>query len=419
MATLAVISEYHPYHNGHAFLLSEGKRLTGAEHAISVMSGHFTQQGTPMYWDKLTRAGAAAAAGIDLVFELPFLFAAGAAGDFARGAVKLLDQLGNVDYLCFGAEDPDPEAFDQLTDILLTEPPLFKNTLKDALSAGKSFPEAREDALSAVLGEGIRPLLRKPNNILALEYLLALKLLHSPIRPVPVKRTGDYHGKRDYSSATAIRRALKETISGNAGANAENKANHAITVMKDHLPPESLQQFALSPGPLTDTESSLTMFLSAVMLSAENELSEEDLPLDMTPALYRRLLALPRPFSWEDAIERLHTRDITKGRVGRVLLHMLLGVTNRDRTLIRNSNDPLYLNLLALRKESSFLLRQMGEVSRIPIITKRSRYQPERGSAAARLWEIDCKATEFYNQLLFAHLGIRREDELRSTPVVV
>ena len=418
MAILAVISEFHPFHNGHAFLLSEGKRLTGAEHTLSVMSGNFTQQGLPMYWDKLTRAGAAAAAGVDLIFELPFLFAAGAAGDFARGAITLLDQLGNVDFLCFGAEDPDPEAFDRITDILLSEPAPFRNTLKEALSSGRSFPEAREDALSEVLGDSKRPLLRKPNNILALEYLLTLKQLSSPIHPVLIQRKGSYHENagEGFLSATEIRRLLQESFSIDVREAAEGSFPEAC---KQAMPEASLRSISAFGKPLIAPESSLTTYLSAAILSAEAELPEEELPMDMTPALYRRLLSLPRPITWEEAVERLHTRDLTRGRARRALLHMLLGVTNRDRSLVREGSPSLYLNLLALRRESSSLLRQLGDISSVPVITKRSRFHPLEGSAAERLWEIDRKATDLYHQLLFTHLGIRKEDELRSTPVVV
>ncbi len=43
MAT-AIICEFNPFHNGHAYLLSEAKRLTGEPNMV-IMSGSFTQRG--------------------------------------------------------------------------------------------------------------------------------------------------------------------------------------------------------------------------------------------------------------------------------------------------------------------------------------------------------------------------------------
>ena len=114
MSVLGIISEYNPYHKGHAHLLSEAKKKTGAAYAVSVMSGCFSQQGLPMILDKYSRAEAAVRSGIDLVFELPVLFATGSARDFAEGAVLLLSRLSLVDHLAFGVENADPEAFAEI-----------------------------------------------------------------------------------------------------------------------------------------------------------------------------------------------------------------------------------------------------------------------------------------------------------------
>ena len=50
MAT-AIICEFNPFHNGHAYLLSEAKRLTG-EPNLAIMSGSFTQRGEAAVCDK-------------------------------------------------------------------------------------------------------------------------------------------------------------------------------------------------------------------------------------------------------------------------------------------------------------------------------------------------------------------------------
>lgn len=90
MSNVAVIAEFHPYHNGHHYLFEEAMSLSHADHAIALMSGNFLQRGSIALWDKYTRAEMAVADGFDLCLELPFVYATGSAGDFADGAVAIL-----------------------------------------------------------------------------------------------------------------------------------------------------------------------------------------------------------------------------------------------------------------------------------------------------------------------------------------
>ena len=45
--------------------------------------------------------------GIDLVVELPLLYAISSAENFAEGGIKILESLKVVDYIAFGAETDD------------------------------------------------------------------------------------------------------------------------------------------------------------------------------------------------------------------------------------------------------------------------------------------------------------------------
>jgi len=451
MSFLAIISEYNPYHSGHAYLLREARKRTSAEHCLSVMSGNFSQQGSPMLFPKLLRASAAAAAGIDLIFELPVLFATGSAGDFATGAVSLLNRLHCVDYLCFGVEDENPEMFRKITECLADESPEYQSVLSDTMRDGKSFPAARENALAEILGDEIRPILQKPNNILALEYLTALKKSGSSIRPVMIRRRGSYHPESSgtlktekdfpladgYLSATEIRKNIETMLSSGQISSGErtymNKEADLSGYLSRHLPegsckmilPEirSILMSAQSSGSAGafDPEQMLTPYLAAAILRAKTAATPDDptLPLDMSADLYRRLMNLPLPFTWNEAVDHLNTRDMTKGRVKRALLHFILGITDQDRTVIRGAGNALYANLLSARKESTHLLRSIQETSEIPIITKRSAFTPESPGPVSRLWALDIAAADLYHQMYCDAWGIRNKDELRSTPVIV
>ena len=69
MKITSVICEYNPFHRGHAYQLAEMKKR-GA--VVAIMSGSFTQRGTPAVLMKYDRARAAIYGGADLVLELPY-----------------------------------------------------------------------------------------------------------------------------------------------------------------------------------------------------------------------------------------------------------------------------------------------------------------------------------------------------------
>ena len=70
MKAVGIIAEYNPFHNGHKYLIEKAKEITGADYAIIVMSGNFTQRGTPAITDKYIRTEMALLNGADLVIEL-------------------------------------------------------------------------------------------------------------------------------------------------------------------------------------------------------------------------------------------------------------------------------------------------------------------------------------------------------------
>ena len=102
MKVLGIIAEYNPFHNGHKYHIEEAKKQTKSDYVIVVMSGNFTQSGNIAIYDKFTRANFATEYGVDLVIELPTIYATSSAESFAFGAVSLLNSLGIVNYICFG-----------------------------------------------------------------------------------------------------------------------------------------------------------------------------------------------------------------------------------------------------------------------------------------------------------------------------
>lgn len=209
MTITAVIAEYNPFHNGHAYQLAKARELTGADYLVVIMSGDFVQRGAPAILDQHDRAELALLGGADLILQLPCHFALGSAQHFARGAVSLLTALGCVDFLCFGSEYGDTAPFLELADVLLHEPEEYRELLSGLLRNGLSFPTARAQALSAYFSdsasfsslskEELDTFLKEPNNILGIEYVQALLLSQSRIRPVTIRREAAATTKERFS----------------------------------------------------------------------------------------------------------------------------------------------------------------------------------------------------------------------------
>jgi predicted nucleotidyltransferase len=219
MKTIGIVAEYNPFHNGHLYQLQASRGQTGADCAVVVMSGNYTQRGEPAIVDKWARAEMALHSGADLVIELPVAYAMGSAEYFAYGAVKLLDSLNAVNMICFGSEAGSIEKLSAAAAILADEPESYKSYLKDYLSKGLSFPAARQKAISSYCKntygkDDLSSLLKSPNNILGIEYLKALRRLKSNIVPMTIERVGNEYNQAELtgkmSSATSIRKTIRE-----------------------------------------------------------------------------------------------------------------------------------------------------------------------------------------------------------------
>ena len=85
------------------------------------MSGNFVQRGDTALVDKWIRTEMALKAGIDLVIELPTVYALSSAENFADGAVKILNSLGVVDFISFGSEIGEITPLSDVANILYKE----------------------------------------------------------------------------------------------------------------------------------------------------------------------------------------------------------------------------------------------------------------------------------------------------------
>lgn len=234
MNITGLIVEYNPFHNGHIYHLQKSLEKTNADASIAVMSGNFIQRGEPALFDKFSRAKAAVESGVDLVVELPSIYASQSAELFAKGSVALLNSLGCVNSICFGSEEGNINALYLIASILCLEPQEFKEKLSSYLSEGMLFPTARNKALFDYINspdfsfgdnfnnidlseERLNDILSSSNNILGIEYIKQLISLKSEIKPFTIGRIHSEYNSEEISgninSATAVRKKLYEIIS--------------------------------------------------------------------------------------------------------------------------------------------------------------------------------------------------------------
>lgn len=363
MNIVGIIAEYNPFHNGHKYHIQEAKRITGSDKAIVVMSGNYVQRGTPAIIDKYTRTKMALYEGADIVIELPFTAALSSAKDFAYGAVNILHKLGCVTHLVFGSECNNLLTLNTIADILSDETVTFKNSLSNYLKAGLSYPRARYLAVcDEMKDETIESVLNMPNNILGIEYLCAIKELNSSIIPSTVLRVDNGYTTKTladtgFSSACSIRNDILK------GTN---------SLFKHYMPDNSslfLEEYIKSNSIMTKDDYSQLLYGKLLYLSSfpnftQKLMEYQDINEDIANAIKNKL---PNFTSFTDFSASLKSKNYTKTRIDRILMHILLECTVSNCEYTRNIN---YAKLLGFTYNSSGILRDINDNSNFKVITK-------------------------------------------------
>ena len=350
-----IIAEYNPFHKGHLHHLYSAREKTGAEALLVVLSSNFVQRGLPAFLDKRSRTLSALRGGADLVLELPVPFSSHNAGVFASAGVDILAATGLVTHISFGVESEWNR--DKILHILVHEPLSFKNKLRENLSAGFSFVEARCRALDDLL-PGSGDFLKKPNNNLALSYCLRIAQKKYPIQTAPILRIGaGYHEENptEISSATAVRKLIKE-----------GQAERALSLLPDfsaEIVAQSIQE-----GTLFSDEDTLWRILkSHLLLTTPKQLAQF---AEMREGLENRLLQMAtEAASFEDFIDRCISRRYPRGRIQRHCIHFLLGLDHWSNRAFQRLGPP-YIRVLGANGTGREVLRKMRDTATLPVISR-------------------------------------------------
>jgi predicted nucleotidyltransferase len=386
MKVLGIISEYNPFHKGHLYHLEESKKRTGADFVVSVMSGNFVQRGEPAIADKWTRAHCAVDCGVDLVLELPFVFACNSAEYFAYGGLSVLEGLGCVDCISFGSESGDIEELKEIAKILVNEPEELKTLLKEKLDEGVSYAKAWGLALEEYAGEGASKIVREPNNILALEYLKRMVKTNSSIKAITIPRAGGAHNDVeptcDYASATALRKKYHEqkTMDG----------------FIEYMPMGSYRNLAKLEGKCNiNMEDLFPMVVAEILRSSPEELSSI---FSVNEGLENRLKSEIRNVrTMEELIRKVNSKRYAQTKIQRMLMHILvhLDQSSMNRIIAKRI---IYGRILAMNDNGAKLLKiiNKNKSAKIPIITNINK-DIRDDSLLWQLLNYDVLATDLYN----------------------
>lgn len=476
MKAVGIIAEYNPFHSGHAYHIQKTREISGADYAVIIMSGDFVQRGAPAIVDKYTRTRMALQGGADLVIELPVCAAVSSAETFARTGVSLLTASGIVSHLSFGAETDDLPALWAIADLFAGEPASYRNALQAYVKQGETFPTARARAAAeyfAAKGQSspshsslqkvpgstgetslssgkIMGILRTPNNILAIEYLKAIRQTGSALLPVLVRRQGDYHAanlnggfswrenetvssgvpsaKRHnprFSSAAAIRRLILQAWDSKApgsrpsGDRENNSAESLRHLLTGEIPPESLTTLLACLSefpPLCEDDFSAQLhyrLLQRPQLSDERN-TEKRKKQASDAALKRRIENLSEQFTTYSAFtDLIKTRNRTRTCVSRTLTRMLLGISGAEDAALRREQYAPYLRVLGFRESAAPLLAALRQ-SGMPVILSLKKEVGELNTDQKILLNADIRAAGIYRSELTAKTGCPLKNEFRS-----
>ncbi|MCE5286926.1 MAG: nucleotidyltransferase [Pelosinus sp.] len=413
MKAVGFIVEYNPFHNGHAWHLAQAKELSGCEFSVGVMSGNFMQRGEPALFDKWKRAEMAVQGGVDLVIELPFVFAVRSAQYFAAGGIRLLSRLGIISHVCFGAETNQAKILDTIAKA--EDQPEVTALFKQNLKKGVTYAAALSQAIENVYGISGK-ILSSPNTILAVEYLRAIAKYAPELIPLPIKRQeNQYHDKEIkgcLASASAIRQAIYDT---NALTPAALQAIPATTT-------EVINQIIQTKrGP--SRKDSLSAAILARLRTAELARLKE-LPEIGEGLEYKINECSLEAENLTEFLTMLKSKRYPQTRLQRIITHAIIGTT-RDQISHFDQTGPLYTRILAFNGQGRQLLKQISQQSDLPLITKTTHFLNSRersnlgNNPLKNMLAIDTLASDIYTLTLPTSHWNKGGLDFRQTPIYV
>lgn len=407
-----IIAEYNPFHKGHSYQIEEFKRISSCSHLVVAMSGNFVQRGGPALVDKYARAQMALDKGVDLVIEIPSIFAGQTAEIFARGGLLSLNSLDCVDSFCFGSEDGNIDRLTSLADFIYDQADWIDQRVRDLMKGSLSYARAREEAIK----EGFKDfdlgnILTESNNILGLEYLKEARRLGSPMEPVTIRRKRSSYNCEDLGgdlpSASAIRKTLlgstMEIKPGQEPAGLDNLGfrglDQSLGMALDKSVLDIIKDLGNQGIGLMGEES----FFQEISYIVARDKGKLDGYFEVNGGLDKSIeKVVLTSASMEDTLENLTNKSHTRAKLRRALYNILLGIRRSDLDQVKLVKSLPYIRVLGMTERGRDILRMAKERSGIEIVTSPAKAldsdQYRENALYRQLLDIDLRTSAIYYQ---------------------
>lgn len=376
MRIIGIIAEYNPFHLGHLYQINKIKLMYPDSLIIAIVSTNFTERGNISVLNKWDKTKICLEYGIDLVVELPTLYATQAADMFAYGAINILHNL-KIDTLVFGTESDNIDDLVMMAQVQLFDS-RYNELVKKYLDMGVNYPTAMSKAIFDITHKSIE----KPNDLLALSYIKEIIKNKYNITPVSIKRTNEYHGKNIDSNiigANLIREMLAD--------------NKDVTLYV----PKLTNDYIIRNINMNNAYN----YLLYDIINNKDKLSEY---LTVDEGIDNRLLNnIYKSKDWDSLVMKIKTKRYTYNKINRMLLHILLNIYKSD-------NDyKTYIRILGFNGKGQSYLNKIKKEINIPIFTN---YKPN----ILNVFDIEFRSTFIY-ALIVNDLSLI-DKEYTNTPVI-
>lgn len=376
MKIIGIVAEYNPFHLGHLYQINKIKELYPDSLIIAIISGHYTERGDISIINKWDKTKICLDNGIDLVVELPTLYAIQSADIFAYGAISILNNL-HIDTLVFGTESDNIDDIKKLAKIAINNKK-YDTLIKDYLKQGINYPTAKSKALYELSGI----LIDKPNDLLALSYIKEIYQNNYDITPVAIKRTNGYHSKTIDSNIISAG-LIRELLSNNKD-------------IKKYIPKKTINYINKN----INIDNAYPYLLYNLIINKEN--LNNYLMID--EGIENRIInSINKSNNWQELVMNIKTKRYTYNKIKRILISILLDIKKTDNTY------ETYIRILGFNNNGRNYLNKIKKSITIPFYTS---YKPNKSNVL----DIEFKCTYIYS-IIANDLSLIKK-EYQTKPII-
>lgn len=376
MKIIGIIAEYNPFHLGHLYQIKKIKELYPSSIIIAIISTCFTQRGEISLLNKWDKAKICLENNIDLVIELPTIYATQAADIFAFGALKILNDL-HIDTLAFGTESDNLNQLINLANIQINNNS-YDKLVKEYLDEGLNYPSAMSKALNKLTNVKVD----KPNDLLALSYIKEIIKNNYPITPLAIKRTNDYHSK-EITSNIVNASLIRELLSKHQN-------------ISKYVPPITLKYI--------NNHANINNAYYYLLYNIINNKDSIEKYLSIDEGIENRIVKqIPISHNWQELVMNIKTKRYTYNKINRMLIHILLNIKKIDNT------RETYIRVLGFNLRGRKYLNSIKKNIKLPLYTS---YKKN----ISNIFDIEYTTTFTYS-LIINDLSLI-EKEYKNKPII-